>query len=150
MFALKKNQKAVSQIIGFVITFGIISMVTASLTYATSIIVERRENAASERIAENLANYIVNAILDCSAIKQVYPNSNCSLTIYVPNKINERTYYIEATASQIYVNLSNAISGSASTLKQENMCHGITGKVYPGNNELVIKSNSENFIYVIE
>jgi hypothetical protein len=147
----KTDVKGVSEIVGFILTFTIISAVTSSLIYTTSIFVERRELIASEIVANDIVNYAVNSILECAAIKQTYPNTNCSITIQIPTNINGKEYYIEATAAKIYVNMTNGnIQVNSTTYKQEYLCEEITGKVYSSGGELTIKSNKFNYIYVIE
>ena len=148
---LRTNNKGVSQVIGFVLTFAIISMVTTSTIYTVSVLVERRNKVASELIAQDIVNYVVNAIMECTATRQTYPNANYSKMIEIPTTISGRYYYIEAAGSVVYLNATDGyVREKSTTYKQEELSTGILGKVYSANGEITILSNKTGYLYKIE
>jgi hypothetical protein len=151
MRRLIKNRRGVSQVVGFILTFTVISMLTASLIYSTSVLLEQRNKIASEIIADDVISYVTYSIIECAAVKQTYPNSNCTMIIDIPLSIGGNEYYIEATTSKIFLNTTNGqITRNGTTYKQETLCDRISGKVYSSQGEVNIKSNELNYIYVIE
>ena len=147
----KTNNKGVSQVIGFILTFAIISMVTISVIYTASTLVEQRNKAASEIIAQDIVNYIVNAIMECSATRQAYPNANYSKIIEIPTTICGRYYHIEAADSVVYLNTTDGyIVEKSTTYKQDELCEGISGRVHSGNGEITVFSNKTSNLYKIE
>ncbi|HDD57679.1 MAG TPA: DUF2341 domain-containing protein, partial [Thermoplasmatales archaeon] len=145
------GNKAVSQVIGYVLTFAIISATTVTVVYTTSVLLDRRATAAAQIIAQDIANHVVDAITECIAMKQEFPDANYSRVINVPITINGRNYYIEATDERVYVNTTDGvIHAKSTTYKQEELCIGISGKVYPGDGKIRVYVNKSDYIYRID
>ena len=62
------NNKAVSHVVGFVLTFAVISTISVTMTYTVSIIIDNRVKNAAMLEAQSIANYISDAIMDLSLI----------------------------------------------------------------------------------
>jgi len=147
----KLGDKAVSQVIGYVLTFAIISATTVTVVYTTSVLLERRATAAAEIIAQDIANHVVDAITECIAMKQEFPDANYSRVINVPITINGRNYYIEATDERVYVNTTDGkVSARSTTYKQSELCVGISGKVYPSSGKIKVYVNKSDYLYRID
>lgn len=145
------NNQAVSQVIGYILTFGIISTVTATVVYTTGVMIDRRSTVAAEIIAQSIANYLVDAITDGIAVKQDFPNADYSRTINVPLTINGKSYYIEATDDKVYVNTTDGrISAHSTTYGQEEICIGISGRAYPFNGKIKVYCNKTEYMYKID
>lgn len=144
------NNKAVSQVVGFVLSFAIISLITSSAIYTVSSLAETRVEYASEITSEALVNYVTNSIIECSATRRACPNANYSKIIEVPTKINNKNYYIEATNSWIFLNTTDGkIQVKSSTYKQDLFDTNIRGKVY-GSSGLITIYNVGSDIFIIE
>jgi hypothetical protein len=149
--SFRLNNKAVSQVIGYVLTFAIISATTVTVVYTMSVLLERRATAATQIIAQDIANHVVDAITECIAMKQEFPDANYSRVINVPLTINGRNYYIEANDERVYVNTTDGqISAKSTTYKQEELCIGISGKVYPSSGKIRVYVNKSDYLYRID
>ena len=147
----KLGDKAVSQVIGYVLTFAIISATTVTVVYTTSVLLERRATAAAEIIAQDIANHVVDAITECIAMKQEFPDANYSRVINVPTTINGKNYYIVATDERVYVNTTDGkVSAKSTTYKQSELCIGISGKVYPSSGKIKVYVNKSDYLYRID
>ena len=147
----KLGDKAVSQVIGYLLTFAIISATTVTVVYTTSVLLERRATAAAEIIAQDVANHVVDVITECIAMKQEFPNANYSRVINVPTTINGKNYYIVATDERVYVNTTDGkVSAKSTTYKQSELCIGISGKVYPSSGKIKVYVNKSDYLYRID
>ena len=145
------SNSGVSQIVGFILTFALVSLVTTSAIYTTSTLIENRNKKASELIAQDTVNYIVNVILECAATMETFPNANYSKNIEIPITIGSRYYNIEATSTRIYLNTTDGyIKENRTTYKQGELCNSISGSVYSEYGEVTIRSNRTKKSYKIE
>jgi len=144
------NNKAVSQVVGFIISFAIISLITGSAISSVGTLAEQRVEYASEINANAIVNYITNSIIECSATRQACPNANYSKTVELPIKINNKNYYIEATNEWIFLNTTDGtIHVKTSTYNQGLLNTNIQGKVYCSSG-LVTIYNVGSDIFLIE
>lgn len=137
------DKQGVSQVIGFILTFTIISIVTISVIYTASTIVNNRNNLAASLEAEDISNYIANAIVECTATRQLFPHANYSKTLEVPAKLGGRSYYVEVSNQSIYVNTTDDIISEKSTVfNQEQIGVYLEGKALMGRGEIIISSDN--------
>jgi len=116
------NNKAVSQIVGFIISFLIISTITTTAIVTVSSITESRIIHASRITAESLINYITNSIIECSAAIKVCKNANYTKTIEIPPTLYGRSYYIEYNYEdeKLYIKSTDGkIKVSSTTFNQD-------------------------------
>ena len=90
-----KNKKGVSQVVGFIISFLIVSTITIMAIATVSSITESRIVHASRVTAESLVNYITNSVIECSATIKACKNAKYTKTIEIPTTLYGKNYYIE-------------------------------------------------------
>ena len=148
---ITSSNRGVSQVVGFILTFALVSVVTTSAVYTTSTLVENRSKFASELIAQDVVNYVINAILECSATIETFPNANYSKNIEIPSTIGTREYNLKATNTKVFLNTTGGyIKENSTTYKQEELCAGISGNVHSRYGEVTVRSNRTGNSYEIE
>ncbi|HEC80934.1 MAG TPA: DUF2341 domain-containing protein, partial [Thermoplasmatales archaeon] len=146
-----KRSKAVSHVVGYILTFVVISMATATIIYTTSMLVESRVNSVTEVVAQDIANYVVDAITEALAVKQTYPLASYSCTVDIPRDINGKSYYIDITDSKVYVNTTDGVSVSSTLYGQEKLAIGVRGFIWSGGGDkLRISVNKTSYIYKLD
>ena len=147
---LSKNNRAVSQLIGYILTLGITaSVVSVTLIVTDSTIDDRASNAAII-FAENLAARVSDAILNVCIMKDQYPNSNYSISINIPGKLVDRyNYYIDLSNDLIYVNSTDGkIKINETTFNApNNVKMDVNGRIYGSQQKLKISCEKSNYIY---
>lgn len=142
------NDKAVSQVVGFMTSFSIVILITGSSIYTVSFLIDQRVEYVSEITGESIVNYVTNTIIECSAAMEICENANYSKTIEVPYKILDRSYYIEASNNFIYLNTTDvSISVSGTTYNQDKLGTNISGKAY-GSSGFIKIYNIDDNIYI--
>jgi len=142
------NNEAVSQVVGFMISFSIIIMITGSSIYTVSFLIDQRVEYVSKITGETIVNYVTNTIIECSATIDACTDVNYSKTIEIPTEIHDRSYYIEASSSMIYLNTTDDfIKVSGTTYNQDKLGTNIYGSVY-GSSGLIKIYNVGSDIYI--
>ena len=93
MVGLIKNKNGVSQILGFVLSLSLTSAVVMSAGFLTSSYVDESTRSAAQTQAENIANQVVNLLVNAYIIKQQYPNASYNTSIEIPTKLVNHYYY---------------------------------------------------------
>lgn len=93
MVDLIKNKNGVSQILGFVLSLSLTSAVVMSAGFLTSSYVDENTRLAAQTQAENIANQVVNLLVNAYIIKQQYPNASYNTSIAIPTKLVNHYYY---------------------------------------------------------
>ena len=93
MVDLIKNKNGVSQILGFVLSLSLTSAVVISAGFLTSSYVDESTRLAAQTQAENIANQVVNLLVNAYITKQQYPNADYSTSIEIPTKLVNHYYY---------------------------------------------------------
>lgn len=127
-----RRGNAVSHVVGFVLTFVIISATVATVIYSTSIMINQRLGDTTKVVAQSIANAVADAVTEAIAVRQNFPEAEYHRSIEIPREINGKQYYIEATQDYIYVNTTDGISVRAPTYNQKELGIGITGRVEGG------------------
>ena len=126
---IMRRSSAVSHVIGFILTFVIISATVATVIYTTSVMINQRLSSTTKVVAQSIANAVADVVTEAMAVRQNYPQAVYHRVIEIPKDINGKSYYIEATDDYIYVNTSDGISAKAPTYNQKELGIGVTGKV---------------------
>jgi len=143
----KANNTAVSHVVGFILTFVVITSAMASIVYTTSVLVNTRVDNSVHIIARHIANYVADSITEALAIKQMYQNVNYSSTVEIPQEINGKSYYIEVANGKVFVNTSDGVSENTTLYNQEKLDVGINeGRVYGDNGVLKIWCNRTDYV----
>ena len=105
---LLKNKKAVSQMLGFVLSLGLTASVVVAAGFVTSNYVDQNIKIAAQAEAENIANRVINLLVNAYLIKEQYPNADYSTTIDIPLKLVDHfDYTIRVDNKGVYVKSSD-------------------------------------------
>lgn len=105
MFKLIKNNKAVSQVLSFVLSLGLTATVVVAAGFLTTYYVDKNLKSAAQAEAENLANQVVNLLINAYLIKEQYPNADYSTSMDIPLKLVNHFYYtITVNDNGVHVN----------------------------------------------
>jgi hypothetical protein len=147
---IRLNNKAVSQVVGFMVSFSIIILITGTSIYTVSFLIDQRVNYVSEITAESVVNYVTNTVIECSATIQTCKDVSYSKTIEVPVKIQERSYYIKAIPEEdkVYLNtIDDVIKVSSRTYNQDLIGIRVSGEAYSSTGFIRVYNEGEN-IYI--
>ncbi len=148
MYSLWNRKEGVSQVVGFILTLAIISIVVVSTLYTTSTAITERTKRAAEIEASSISNVIAGSIMEASQLKQWYPYANFSRTVDVPTTLSGYDYYIQLTDDNVYVNTTNGlVSKSSPVYKLGDVNVGISGKAYGSSGKVNVYCNRTDYVY---
>ena len=107
---LFNNNKAVSQILGFILSLSVTSAVVLSAGFLTTTYVDENTKEAAKTQAENIANQVVNMIVNAYLVKQQYPNTSYNTSLDIPYKLVNHHYYsinVNSNGVRVYSNDGN-------------------------------------------
>jgi len=150
-----RSDKAVSEVISYVLTFAITSVVVVSTILTTNAVVDSRAKVAAGLQAQIIANQVADGLLSTVLLKQEFPDANYSTTIDIPYQLASsslnglgRPYYIEASGTRVYVNSTDGqIIENSTSYNIEELCSGISGTAYSGSGKLKFECLKNDFLY---
>jgi len=146
---LYNNKKGISNVLGYLLSFAIASIVMVSAVIITSGIINNRTAAVAELQAQSIANKVADAIVEAVTVDQSMPEGDYTKTMDIPLDIAGRQYYIEITDAAVYVNTTDGIvSKSAPTYGAGSSKTGISSDtIYSGGSEIEISLERSDVIY---
>lgn len=139
---------AVSQVIGFLLSFVIASSLLVTAIFFTTTLVSERLERSAEIQATEILNRVVDAVVEAAYVKQTYPNADYCKTLDIPTSIGGHQYYIEFTDDKIYLNFTTMHSSiNVSTYKLGILNVGLSGKVYSSSGKVKIYCNRSRYLY---
>lgn len=145
------NREAVSNVLGYLISFMIAASVMTSAVLITTNIIDNKTTSVAEVEAQSLANKVADALVEAMESKQSMPGAAYQKTLDVPRDLAGKSYYIETTSTRVYVNTTDGtVSKSSTTYSAEDLNIGISGRVYSGSNKLDVLSNKSDFVYKLD
>jgi len=145
------NREAVSNVLGYLISFMVAASVMTSSVLITTNIIDDKTTSVAEVEAQSLANKVADALVEAVESKQSMPEASYQKTLDIPMDLAGKSYYIETTSTKVYVNTTDgAVSKSSTTYGAEDLNIGISGRVYGGSSELDLLSNKSDFAYKLD
>jgi len=145
------NKEAVSNVLGYLISFMVAASVMTSSVLITTNIIDDKTTSVAEMEAQSLANKVADALVEAVESKQSMPEASYQKTLDVPMDLAGKSYYIETTSTKVYVNTTDgAVSKSSTTYSAEGLNIGISGRVYSGHGEFDLTSNKSDFAYKLD
>jgi len=146
-----KNNRAVSQVFSYMLALAITTVaVTASILVMTNTVDQKKDKIAYT-VAEQIASYVADAILDLRTIREAYPNANYSKVLDIPiNLVNPSyRYVIDICDKGVYVNSTNGkISRMAGLLNtSQTQFITISGRVHSYAGGLEVYTNKTEYVY---
>lgn len=149
MRKLIKNRKAVSEIISYALSLGIMTIILVSTYFMINHTLDEKVKITGNIQAGNIADEIANAVLNTITMRQLYPYSDYSRTITIPWSIANKDYYIEITNSFVYVNSTDGVISERSSLFRVPIVNNIDvrNKVYGSAGRIKITSPKTEYIH---
>ncbi|RLF36314.1 MAG: hypothetical protein DRN08_01565 [Thermoplasmata archaeon] len=146
------DERAVSHVLGYLLSFSIAFIVmTGSIIITTSIINDRLRAAAGIK-AQGIANQIADVIIDAVRIEQSMPNAGYKKTIEIPRDLSGYPYYVEVTSNAVYVNTTDGMVSRSSTLYNIGKTGAVThsDRIYSSQGSVMIYVNKSDFVYKLD
>jgi len=122
------DRKGVSNILGYLFSFGVASMLMISAVIITTNILDKRTAAVAGMQAQSIANKVADAIVEAVAVLQSPSNVGYKKTLDMPMDLAGRDYYVDVTDKMIYVNTTDGlVSKSCPTYTAEDLKIGVGG-----------------------
>jgi len=151
MRKFRKNTHGVSNIIGYMFSFAVASMVMVSAVFITIGIVDDKTSQVARIEAQNIANYVANTVAEMVAMKEANPNAEYSKTMDIPLDLAGKSYYIEVTEDRIYVNTTDGhVTASCSTYHADELNIGASGRINGGGGQATLSSFSGDYVYKLD
>lgn len=148
---LFRSNHGVSQIVGFMLTFVIISSVSTVVIFNFNSIMQDRTNRAAELHAESIAGYVVNSLSDAVTAYLNEPKSNYESVIDIPRDIAGKSYYVELTEDRVYVNTTDGqISKSCTNYNADIYGIGCKGRVYSDASKIKVYRHKTDDLYKLD
>ena len=146
-----KNRRGVSNIIGYMFSFAVASMVMVSAVFITMSIVDDKTSQVARIEAQNIANYLGTTVAEMVAMKEANPNAEYSKTLDIPLDLAGKSYYVEITENRIYVNTTDGrVSASCTTYHADELNIGAYGKISSGGGQATLSSSSGEYVYKLD
>jgi len=128
------NKKGVSNVLGYLFSFTIATMVMISALLITTSIIDDRTAKVGNMQAQSIANKVADAIVEAVTVGQSMSEQEYKKILDLPEKIAGRNYYVEVTDTFVYVNTTDGlVKKSCPTYGAESSKIGVSsGKVYGG------------------
>ena len=146
--SFKSNKDGVSNILGYTFSFAVATMLMVSTVFMFNGVITDKTNHVAEIEAQNIANYVANAIAEAISIKQAMPEADYCKTLDLPNKIAGKNYKIEVTETEVYVKtLDGSVTETCSTYAVEGGGSGIVPNVINGNGKVTISYDEIDYVF---
>ena len=149
MRKLMFNKRGVSNVLAYVFSFTIATIVMISAVLITTGIIDNKVTSVASLQAQSVANKIADAIAEAIANRQSTPELNYSKTIDVPRDLADRDYYAEVSGTTVYVNTTDGrVSKSCPTYSTELLNIGATsGRIYcAGSGKIKISYEAPDYV----
>ena len=143
------DRKGVSNILGYLFSFGVASILMVSAVLITTGILNNKAAAVANIQAQSIANKVADAIVEAIAVGQPTSNAEYKKTLDLPTDIAGRGYYVDVTDTMVYVNTTDGIvSKSCSTYTAEDLKIGVGGgRIYCSAGKLNISVDKSDTLY---
>jgi hypothetical protein len=136
-----KNNRAVSQVIGYVLTLQIVTGLMIGIVYMSNEQISKSNEEAAKVIAQDIANVVSEGVIGAVSTRRNMDNAAFEFELDVPETLAGKSYYVEIADEVVYVNSTDgSVSKSASTFKAEVFGFGFSGRAYGSNGKIKIFS----------
>ena len=151
MKGLNYHNHAVSNVIGYLLTFLLTFGVMIVAIVSTQGLIDEKYKEIADELAQSVANKVADSIVEAVSVRESMPKATYKKTLDVPWDLLGRNYYIEVTDDFVYVNTSDGVvSKKAPTYTAKQLSIGSYGKVYSGSGKLDIYANEPDYVYKLD
>jgi p-aminobenzoyl-glutamate transporter AbgT len=104
---LIKNNSAVSNVLAYLFSFTIATMIMIASVYITRNMIDNKTAEVAGIEAQSVANRVANAILEIASSSQTSSGLNYKKTLNLPETLAGLIYYIEVNDHAVFVNTTN-------------------------------------------
>lgn len=150
MRKFKNNKAGVSNVLGYLFSIAVASMVMVSSIIITNNIIEEKKSQVAEIEAQRIANYVANAISDAVAAKQSMPNADYHKKLDLPSAIGGMSYGIQVTDTTVsVVSSSGRVLASSSTYNANALGVSIANNIVYGS-DIEISYEGSQFVRTLD
>jgi parallel beta-helix repeat protein len=151
MKGILKNKKGISNVIGYLFSFAIASMVMFTSVLITRNIMDETASRVGDLQAQSIANRVADAVLEAAAVGISISPEEYRKTLDLPIYIANRDYYVEITEKFVYVNTSDGVITKRSpTYGADKFGIGIDNtRIYAGN-KIDITVKRSDYVYKLD
>jgi len=147
----RSNSQAVSNILGFVFSFSILSLIMSFSVLTTISIIDAKSHEAASVEAQNLANQIADAMVNAITISQSMPNAEYYNYFEFPETLAGFDYYITIENNIISVKTTDGeIHKSCPMYNTNYLAFNIEESITGGQEGISIAYSPPEFIYKID
>ncbi|MCK5610016.1 hypothetical protein KAR91_49540, partial [Candidatus Pacearchaeota archaeon] len=147
--SFKNNKDGVSNVLGYAFSFAVATMLMVSTVFISNGIISDKTTQVAEIEAQNIANYVANAIAEAVSIKQAMPKADYYKTLDLPSTIAGKEYNIEVTETQVYVKtVDGSVTKNCSTYAAEGSDSGIAPTItHSDHDKITISYNEIDYVF---
>ena len=136
----KFHQNAVANILGYLFSFTLISMIMLISLMTTTSIVDQKKQEAAGLEAQNVANQISDAMIDTVTVSESLPYAQYYSLLNLPQKFAGLDYNVTLTNEEVTVSTTDGrIQKSTLNYNTENLQVDISGKLTSGEKSVIAK-----------
>lgn len=112
---LLRDDRAVTEVIGYVLSFAlsaIFLLVALNLFYTAK---GNTEDVVAAVELRSISDRVATRVIEAGLVSQEFPNASLSYTIFIPQSLDGRPYYVGASPSQITAATVDGILSAATT-----------------------------------
>ena len=143
-----RNNKAVSNVLGYVFSFGIIAVIANYGIWQTATVIEDGKNQAASLEALNIANQIADAVVDAVILSQSSPDAKYTKLLTLPKDLAGKEYNVSITNDEVVVRTHDGeIIERCPNFNTNELEFEIRGEVKGGEGGIAITYVPPDFIY---
>ncbi len=147
-----KNKNGVSNVLAYLFSITLITMVTSSSIFYTNILIEDKTQDIAGQNAQLVANKISYILTEALTMIRSDIGLNYNKTISIPHKIAGVDYYIEIVDNYVYVNGTNGIISKKASFQylDEVKINLENDRVYGASGRINFAFNRPDYLYKLD
>jgi parallel beta-helix repeat protein len=148
MRRIYRDKRGIANVLGYLLSFSIASIIMTTAVIVTTGIIENRTAMVAGLQAQSIANKVADAIVEASVVGQS-TEADYKKSLDIPLEIAGRSYYVEVTETDVYVNTTDGLVSKSCTLYGTGKTKlGVSGdRTYSGAGIINISINRSDVIY---
>jgi hypothetical protein len=146
---IKLDKKGVSNVLGYLLSFLILTMLSVSTIYLTNSLIDDKVGKTAGLEAQQVANKVAYGIIEAITKVESNPNSDFEKTLDIPVDLAGLNYYIDITDNTVYVNSTNGRISKTSPVHGSNdaQIFLLNKRIYPSYAKIVINVEKPDYVY---
>lgn len=142
--SLKNNRDGVTNILGYIFSLTVAAMLMVNAVFIFNGVIDEKTTEVAKIEAQNIANYVANAIAEAVSIKQAMPEAHYYKTLDLPSRIAGKKYTIDVTETEVHVRTADGnVNEICSTYTVEGQDSGIVPTIIRNEHDKITISYDE-------